>query len=100
MPPVDTPDALKLYLKHLQQPFTITEEFEFFYDLEDFKKFMKHAKEKTSSSPSRRHYGHWKSNKKYLPHVFSDLHAILVLVMRYYNVETDFGSNRWGSATH
>ena len=83
IPPDDTPEALKLYLKHLQRPKTIKDEFDFHYELEDFEKFIKNAKEKTSSSPSKRHYGHWKTIAKYMPHVFSDLHTILVLVMQY-----------------
>lgn len=83
VPPADTPEALQLYLKHLQRPNTISTEFDFHYELEDFKKFIKNAKEKTSSSPSKRHYGHWKTIEKYMPNVFSDLHTILVLVMQY-----------------
>ena len=72
-----------MYLKHLQRPSRIVNEFPFRYDLEDFKTFIKNAKEKTSSSPSRRHYGHWKSIQKYILDVFADLHAILVLVMQH-----------------
>lgn len=81
-PPEEAPYAVKDYIKHLIRPATITNEIPFEYDLEDFKTFIKNADERTSSSPSSRHYGHWKTLLKYAPDIFSDLFSIMDIVMR------------------
>ena len=68
-------DALKIEHENDSLPFS--------YSLEEFKHFIKGVREKTSSSPSGRHYGHFKVMLKYLPNVFSDVHRILSLCMKY-----------------
>ena len=82
-PPPDTPQPVVDYITHLSRPRTIEDEMKFDYSLEDFRNFIKGADERTSSSPSSRHYGHWKTLEKYLPDVFSDLFSILHLVMQH-----------------
>lgn len=50
---------------------------------EQFKSFIKKSKEKTSASPSSRHYGHYKSLLKKIPHVLADIFKLLRLSLKY-----------------
>ena len=47
-----------------------------------FKQFIKNAKEKTTASPSTRHYGHYKSLMKSLPHVLHDIFDVLMISLQ------------------
>ena len=82
VPPPETPQAVIDYIYHLQRPNTIEHDIDFDYTEEDFRQFIQNADERTSSSPSSRHYGHWKTIEKYCPEIFSDLFKILSLVMK------------------
>ena len=49
----------------------------------DFVKFISNAKEKTSSSPSGRHYGHYKSLLHSAPSILRGIYKILCLSLQY-----------------
>ena len=82
-PPSDTPEPVRDYIRHLKRPTTIEGDSPFRYSLEEFKTFVKNADERTSSSPSSRHYGHWKTLRQYAPEIFEDLFTVLDIVMKY-----------------
>ena len=76
-PPASLPWEAKEILLHMKRSPLITEEIDLSTTFEDFQKFFRLAKESTSSSPSGRHYGHFKAllqtDKKYL----QSIHTIL-----------------------
>lgn len=49
------------------------------YSFADFRSFIKNANEKTSSSPSGRHYGHYIVLNNNLPDVLEDIYRIMIL---------------------
>ena len=51
----------------------------FKYSFNEFQAFIKKSKEKTSASPSGRHYGHYIVLQKRLPGILKDIHRILTL---------------------
>ena len=53
-------EPVQLYLKALCRPKEFRKELSFTYSFEDFCAFIRGADEKTSASPSGRHYGHYK----------------------------------------
>lgn len=75
-PPSHLHPTTREVLKHMQRLENV-EEFEFKTTFEEFKQFIKGSKEKTSTSPSGRHYGHYKAllhgGSKYL----ATIHSIL-----------------------
>jgi len=47
------------------------------YSLEDWKWHIQHVKEKTSTSPAGRHYGHFKTILNHNPEIFEDMYHIM-----------------------
>lgn len=54
---------------------------EFSYPLHEFEQFLKNAKEKTSASPSGRHYGHFKVIQHHLPQILKEILCLMVICM-------------------
>lgn len=82
-PPPDTPAPVLDYIRHLKRPATIEKYSLFRYSLEEFRTFVKNADERTSSSPSLRHYGHRKTLRQHAPDIFEDLFTILGIIMKH-----------------
>jgi len=51
------------------------------YSFEQWKSYIQNVKEKTSTSPSGRHYGHWKTILMYAPSIFAKLYDITSIAM-------------------
>ena len=69
-------------MKALQQP-NRPKQLNLQYSFEYFRCFIKSAKEKTSSSPSGRHYDHYIVLNKYLPDVLYDIYRIMMIGLNY-----------------
>ena len=50
---------------------------------QQFREFIIKSKEKTSASPSSRHYGHYKSLLKQIPHVLEDIFDLLKTALKH-----------------
>ena len=72
------PRALRLFLSALHNP-NPPKQLSIQYTFADFRSFIKNAKEKTSSSPSGRHYGHYKVLNNTLPEILEDIYNIMML---------------------
>ena len=68
-------------LKHFQRPTNI-DEFKFETTFEEFKQFIKGSKERTGTSPSGRHYGHYKALLKSGEEFLETIHAILEIALQ------------------
>ena len=66
-----------MHKKHVNDSLT------FEYSFDDFRYFVQSAEESTSSSPSGRHYGHFKVLNIHLPDVLKDVHKIMCLCMKH-----------------
>jgi len=51
------------------------------YSYEQWKSYIQNVKEKTSTSPSGRHVGHWKTILMYAPSIFAKLFDITSIAM-------------------
>ena len=82
-PDTNLPTEVKELLLEMKKPNNASKEISDNSTLEDFKYFIKNIKEKRSSSPSGRHYGHYKImftlNEKYL----RTIHGILDIALRH-----------------
>ena len=80
-PPKDLPWEAQEVLKHMKRSPKIVEEIQAHSTFEEFRTFYKLATESTSSSPSGRHYGHYKtmlqSEKRFL-HAIYDIMSVCV----------------------
>ena len=75
------PRALRLHLKTLEQP-NRPKQLKIQYSFDYFRLFLKGAEEKTSSSPSGRHYGHYIVLNNYLQDVLYDIYRIMMIELR------------------
>lgn len=82
-PTDDLPEPVQIYLKALERPNTVKKDLPFQYSFQEFCSFIKKSKEKTSASPSGRHYGHYIVLQKKLPGILQDIHRILNLSIKY-----------------
>ena len=67
-------------------------EIEFSTTLDEFREFIKNSKEKTSTSPSGRHYGHYKALHKADPKFLATIHSIIEISLQHNII-----LNRWRS---
>lgn len=72
------PRALRLFLSALHDP-NPPKQLAIKYTFADVRSFVKNAKEKTSSSPSGRHYGHYIVLNNNLPEILEDIYNIMML---------------------
>jgi len=70
------------YFKAMAQPKRVKEMSQFEYSFEEWKNHIKRVKEKTTTSPSGRHYGHWKVLLEKAPKIFRDIYDIMNLSLR------------------
>ena len=52
------------------------------YTLEQWSQYIINVKEKTSTSPDGRHYGHYKTLLKYAPSIFEQIYIIMNIAIR------------------
>lgn len=76
------PRALRLYLKALEQP-NRPKQLHLSYSFDEFQFFIKSAKEKTSSSPSGRHYGHYIVLNQHLKDILHDIYRIMMIGLNF-----------------
>ena len=74
------PKPIQIFFQALQIKHT-NDNLKFHYPFEEFEMFVRDATEKTSASPSGRHYGHFKVIQKYLPDILKDVHRIMKVSM-------------------
>ena len=89
-PPADLPWEAKEILAHMKRSPQIEKEIDHHTTFEDFKKFYRLATESTSSSPSGRHYGHFKALLHMDTRFLEAIHSVLCI-----SVEHDIILNRW-----
>ena len=81
-PPEDLPWEAQEVLCHMKRSQKIKEEVQAYSTFEEFRTFYKLATEATSSSPSGRHYGHFKalleSEKRFLQAIYDILNVCVV----------------------
>lgn len=71
------PPPIRLYLNALERPNAVKKELEFKYSFHEFCSFVRKSKEKTSASPSGRHYGHYIVLLKKLPGLLEDIYRVM-----------------------
>ena len=81
VPPDSMHPLIKDVLAHIRRPEYI-DEFEFVTTYDEFVDFIKKSKERTSTSPSGHHYGHYKSLLQGLDVYLRTIHAILELTLQ------------------
>jgi len=70
-------EEIRDYFKAMAQPRGVSEMKQFQYDFKDWKAHIQRVKGKTSTSPSRRHYGHLKVLMEKAPEIFHDIYTPL-----------------------
>ena len=88
--PKSLPKEVHELLKSMKRPSCITNDIRPYTTIGEFRKFIHITKERTSSSPSGRHYGHYKALLEAKPTFLHVIHGIIELVVRH-NVILD----RW-----
>ena len=80
--PEDLPEEAQYLLRELRRPIDSVDDIKPYTSFDDFKEYVSNIEEKRSSSPSGRHYGHYKTllddNESYL----RIIHGILELALR------------------
>ena len=71
------------FFSELVRPNTIKRDLPFDYSFEDFSQCIKNADERTSASPSGRHYGHYKVLLTYLPGILEDIFKIVKICIQH-----------------
>ena len=93
-PPSSLPLPVREVLLHLRKRPEITEEIQFQTTFEEFKSFIRNAKEKTSTSPSGRSYSHYKALLSSNEAVLQTIHSIIEICIHYRII-----LNRWKKTT-
>ena len=76
------PEPIKIFFQALKINH-VNDDLPFHYPFHEFDQFVRDSTEKTSASPSGRHYGHFKVIQKYLPQILKDIHSIMTICMKY-----------------
>jgi hypothetical protein len=77
----------------------VSQEISLLLSLDDFKKFFKHKQERTASSPSGRHMGHYQTMLECI-HQNQFLLPEIIISMAYIALSTATPLHRWQMASH
>ena len=75
--------SIQLYLNALQRPLDHPDELKFECSFVDFCSFIRGADERTSASPSGRHYGHYKVLLRRCPRILQDVYRLMKLAFEH-----------------
>ena len=81
-PPAHLHETTRDVLLHFQRDPNVTE-FEFSTTFDEFKHFIKISKERTGTSPSGRHYGHYKALLQSGTEYMETIHAVLEIALQH-----------------
>ena len=76
------PEPIRCYFKTLSEDSKKEVEEPIQYTLEKWSNYIKNVKEKTTTSPSGRHFGHLKTMREYLPSIFEQVYTIMNVAVR------------------
>jgi len=74
--------AVQEYFQAMKQPREVKHLEAFCYTFEQWEQHIDRVKEKTTTSPSGRHYGHFKTLKDKEPEIFRDIYAVMNIAFR------------------